>query len=397
MQEQIFTTPEYYNAHIYEFQDSPYPSPFYNSSISFTSGKELIGIIDQFQGKRPKILNRDYIVNKKQIDSKIVCTLILDSQTVDHLHKFETAENHKTTDIVRTFLKHVSKKNCDYNPVFFLLENWAKSSNDQYLKKSSEKLSSILKLHSMREDIFIEKGIIEYKKDAIDHYCKLYNSENLDECGAAWAKRLTNHGLFSHQLQVVEILYTCLLKMVLIHFINPEINEKNIMEKNYKFQKFLKNDLNLRLARESALSIYYFAGYAGKLIGTQTRTPYEKAVIKLKATAWDMLLLRFPEFLLSPRNKPEMNLAYVVTAEKKLFEIGKMFSFESLFYRTQESQGELNLNFDYEKISEKISQQSIKILKKQNHESPIITQRLSKEKTSWIKKDLEIQLKNLCS
>ena len=404
MENYIFDLPGYHDSHIYEFSDSPYPSSFYDTSIIFNSKKKnkSIGIIDQFQGKRPILLNREFVVEKKRLDLEIVQTLILDSHIVDYLHRFVTKRtpDENSREVAIAFLKHVSKHRCDYSPIFYLSENWAKSSIARYLATSSEKLASVLKLHSMNEDKFINDGVVEYKADAVEYYCSLYERATLDECGKAWAEHFTDSEQFSHFKELTEISYVCLLKMVLLHFVNPALNQDNILRKHDEFSSFLINDLNVVLGRELMLSLYYFSGLTGKFIGIQPNTSYEKAIRNLKSSAWDLLLLRMPEFLLSPRNMPEMNLAYIVTSEDRLFKLGKNFNIESLFYFNRDSHGEAILSCSMELFNGLLSNESMAFL--ESERINVLMQRrgaetgISKSKVSWLREDLELQLKNLC-
>lgn len=397
--------PEMYDAHIFDFTNSPYKAQFYNQSFKFEKNKKKIGIVDQFQGKRPIVLNREFVVERKQLDFKFVHTLILDSHIVDVLHRY-VSRNGKLDDdtkaVVIDFLTHVSALNCDYSPMFYLAENWAKSTKEQFIKTSSEKLSSILKLHSMDEKIFIETHEIKYKDDSLQHYFELYESNSLEGCGEKWAQSFVKYGAFEYFTSLTKLSYACLLKMVLIHFINPCIEEKNIVFKYYEFEKFLLNDLNLLLGREINLALYYFSSFAGKFVNVQSNMSLKNAKKTLKATAWDLLLLRMPEFLLRPANLPEINTSYVVTSEDKLLSIGDMFNVESLFYASVKDEATPMLSFNTDIFEAVLSKVSIDKLNE--HRAKISVKRLEKDlqpvisdqKLDWLIADLELQLGYLC-
>jgi hypothetical protein len=402
----LFEQPSMQHAHIYEFTRSPYEALFYSDSFKFESNKKKIGVVDQFQGKRPLVLNKDFAVHEKELELQFVHTLILDSHILDAFHRFVSGKGKLDEDlkiVVVKFLKHVSELNCDYSPVFYLVENWAKSSKEQYLKTSTEKLTSLLTLHCMDENIFIEKEEIHVKEEALSHYFKQYSANSLDACAYKWAESFLNEGAFNHYISLTKVSYACLLKMVLIHFVNPSLNEKNILKKVDEFQKFLIEELDILLGREFNLSVYYFSNFAGKFINVQPNMKHSKAVKNLKATAWDLLLLRLPEFLLDPSTLPEVNTAYIVTSEEKLSSVGDMFNLESLFYSRPGSAGTPMISFESELFESIISKKNLDNMFKQlsdlsmersinNDKSPI-----HEVKLDWLIDNLEHQLKYLCA
>ena len=402
---EFFSDPRHSDVNIFEVGNSPFPADVYSQSLYFSSGKRKIGIIDQFQGKRPVLLNRKFIVEEQNINIQIVPGLILDSHIVDMLHRYVVYANdldQETRKVVRSFLIHVSKINCDYNPVFYLTENWAKSSEKMFLKTSSEKMSSLLKLHCMREDAFIDKNEIIYKKDALEHYYSLYCSNSLDECGYLRAKKFIESERPKIYTNLVNLSYACLLKMVLINFANSKTRPENILNKYSEFIKYLIDEIGLVLGRELNLALYYFSNLTGKFIGVQASMTLSKAIKSLKSTAWDLLLLRLPEFLLTPSSLPELNTAYVVTSEKKLLEIGNLFKMERAFCKTSQSEASATLSFDISPLCNIFGEDGLNEL--QLHRSELLVKRatqqnisvISDQKLNWLIEDLELQLSYLC-
>lgn len=393
------------DAHIFEISNSPYDALFHTKSIFFESNKKKIGIIDQFNNKRPCILNNEFLIEKKKLTFAFVATLLLDSHIVDALHKYVTSIDTLDLDtraVTGDFLKHVSKLRCDYSPMFYLAENFAKSSKEQFLKTSSDKLTSIIKLHSMDEEIFISTGKISPKRDAIEYYYDLYKAKSLDECGINYAKEYYEKSYLKKHAEVTLLSYACLLKMVLIHFMDPTLTSKNIIQKYKIFEDFLVNTLGLYLAREVNLSLYYFSGLAGKFVNVQPNMTSEKAKKNLLATAWDLLLLRLPEFLLTPTNLPEVNMGYIVTSEDKLLSVAELFKLEAIFYEDKTSTGSPLLSFKLELFDNILSSSDFKELRAHNKkmfESRLNTQAqriITQPSLKLVIQDLEHQLNNLC-
>lgn len=401
-----FNQPGMEGLHIFEFSNSPYASFFYEDSLVFERNKKRIGVVDQFQGKRPAILNKDFLVNGKQLQLCFVQTLILDSHVIDGLHRFVSGAG-KLDDSARLviidFLKHVSRMRCDYSPVFYLVENFAKSPIEQFIKKSSEKLCSLLKLHCMDEEIFIESNRIELKSDAVEYYCSLYKASDLDGCAVNWVESFLATGGLGYYENMIKVSYACLLKMVLLHFMDPKVNQENVLRKNDEFETFLCKDLKVLPARELSLALYYFSNLAGRFVNVQSNMGFDKAVKNLKATAWDLLLLRLPEFLLTPSSLPEVNTAYVVTSEEKLLSVGNMFGVESIYYPDLESKGSPLLSFKTEVFESIISKEKLGCLWRNRAELSIKRARektatpISDEMLDWLIEDLENQMRNLCT
>ncbi|SIQ70293.1 hypothetical protein SAMN05880558_10513 [Aeromonas sp. RU39B] len=399
----IFSSQSMENAHIYEFLTSPYESPFYSKSFDISHNDRRIGIIDQFNGKRPIIFNKDFF-DKKKLELNIYQTLVLDSHIVDILHRYVSGigkldDNSKL--VTRDFLVHVSSLNCDYNPVFYLTENFSKSSKEQFIKTSSGKLSSILKLHCMDEQEYINNNVIKYKKESVEHYCDKYKSVDLDNCGIAWANEFAENHHNNDYREITRLSYACLLKMVLIQFMYPKMSQENIIKKYYEFERFLIEDLNIILARELNLALYYFSNFAGKFVSVQPNMDVEGAKRALLSTAWDLLLLRIPEILLSPTHLPELNLSYIVTSEAKLLDIGDMFNISTVMYKDKKSPAFPILSFNVKKFEKVISEVNLDELNK--HGQTLAISRITKapkhistQSVNWLIADLELQLSYLC-
>ena len=163
------------------------------------------------------------------------------------------------------------------------------------------------------------------------------------------------------------------------------------------------NDLGAHLARESLFAAYYFADLLGSMVGAQANSNYEKTKKNLRATAWDILLLRFPELLLNPFHLPEMTLAYVCSAEKKLFEIGRLFEVEMLAVRSDNMVGAISaIEMNYaplevkmgQKVRENIFSLSDDVKNNRVINGPSVI--FSETEISFLIIDLEMQLRNLC-
>lgn len=389
------------HAHFYEIAYSPYPSPIKNSQLSFGEDTYKIGIIDQFNGKRPFLFNMEFMRSPKRYELQIVVSIILDSHLVTELHAYctnsEQMINHKKA-AVESFLKWVSTYRYDFNPSFYFTESFCKSTLENFISSVSPVAASMLHLHAMDEEIYLRSGEIVPRKGSIEHYQDKYRAVSIEECAQKWLTEFINIELELFR-PIIDATYASLLKMVLIH----KMDRRHLFDKLSDFESFLSNELGARLARESLFAAYYFADLLGSMVGVQANTSYENAKKNLRATAWDILLLRIPELLLNPANLPEMNLAYVCTADKKLFEMGSLFELEMLAIRSDDTFGvmpaiEMNYAPFEKKVGRKLREKVFSISDK------VKNNRLFKEKSkllsgnhiSFLIDDLEVQLRNLC-
>ena len=308
--------------------------------------------------------------------------------------------NAEKRDAAHSFLLHLSEVNCDYSPMFYVMESYFKSDEIEFYEHAPKALTSILKLHSMDEATFLKEGVILLKQDAVRYYLELYQAGDLEECGLNWAKNIVESIEKTDIEYKVKLTYASLLKMVQIKF----SDKKGIYKKSEEFERFMMSELGVRLARESSLALYYFSNLAGKFINTQANMSLDSAIHDLKATAWDLYLLKLPEQLLTPNYLPELNTSYVATSEVKLYEIGKLFDIQHLACRTDgDGTGMPILSFDMLEIEKKVGDKAVAKVLKRNEE--ISFKRMAKEKIEGINpckldsliKDLENQLSFLCA
>lgn len=381
--------------YIFDIKDSPYHNSYCEESFKFVSNKEELGILDFYKGKLPAILNKEFLKSGK-LDVYHYVTIILDSNVLNALNQYVNSYDKMNDDrkkVIESFLEYTSKIKCDYTPIFYLFENKYKSSKEVFLSTSSIKLTSLLKLHTMDPLIFEKSKIIEPMQEALMHYFKLYNSNSIEECGEKWANKLYNYKTNEYS-KLVDFSYVCILKIVLIHYMNPKINSINIKNKYYEFSKFMLSKLGIYLGRENILSLYYFVGLAGKFISIQPNTKYENAIDNLKSTSWDLSLLKLPEILMNPHSMPEINTSFIATFEKKLFDFGQLFNIDKIIYTKKNYYPIPKISFDYKVFSEYLEEEHYNEILLENEK--VINSRSKKENIDCISEyDLKYLIKDL--
>ncbi len=388
------------HSHIYEIASSPYESHVMGSSLFFGPDKYPLTIIDQFSGKRPAIINRAFLTSKGKYNMIIVATMLLDSHVATHLHLYRTGGKSDYRETIEAFLTFVSKHGYDYNPIFYFLESYSKSSLKEFLDNVAPIATSLLFFHSMDEARFVSSKEMILKADAIEYYYSLYGADSLEKCGKAMAESFSADVKNRDYLQIIDASYACLLKMVLIQKRN---SDRPVHKKLEELNEFMISELGATMVRERHLAIYYFAGLAGSFIGVQANMNVDKAKHDLKATAWDIFLLRLPELFLDPAQLPEMNLTYVCTVEKKLIKLGELLKIERLFAKSADDFDIMpEISIDLSLLERTVSRESLSAITENSHQAvdhvPLRkkVQPINAAQMNFVIQDLEIQLSYLC-
>ena len=308
---------------IWEVAGSPYPSEFLNGSFQFGISNPIF-LIDQFNGTRPAIINREFI-ERGNIQFSMYPSSLLDSNVLDQLDRF--VQNGHSTDGFLAFLHFLAQRGWDSSPMFYYLEHFSKSPLEDFKKNAIRRTESLLTIHSMDDPHFIKTGLLIPNEEAVENYLSLSGAKSLREV----AEQRVNHFIQGYRksdlVAMIEATEIALIKMVLIR--KSEMKKASPMEQYHEFLRFLKNDLGLLLAREAHLAIHYFCDNAGRLLGIQSNTPKQKAVAIIKSTAWDIYLLRMPEIMFT-ESPSEVCISYVSTQEKQLQALAKLFSIEKI-------------------------------------------------------------------
>ena len=308
---------------IWEVSASPYHSDFLNGTIKFGEN-EPVYLIDQFSGKRPAIINQDFLLNG-EIHMNFGACALFDSNVVDKMDSF--VRTGKASDGFNAFLDFLTRKGWDFSLLFYYFEHFTKSSHEHFFPNAVRRTRSLLTLHAMDENLYLATGIVKENPEAVRHYTNGLDASALDEVAenrvSDFIKR-TSKSQFTVMVESIEIV---LLKMVLIR--RFEMTDAEPLAQHEELHRFMKEDLNIVLARELHLGIHYFCDNAGKLLGIQKNTSFEKAMKNIKSTAWDMFLMRLPDMI--PYDvSGGVFLNYMATQEKNLHELANLFSIEQV-------------------------------------------------------------------
>ena len=155
-----------------------YPSEFLSSTREF--GKEIPCIlIDQYSGKRPAILNREFFEQGK-IQFNIYPSALLDSNLANQVHA--VANGGKVNDGFYEPLKFLTDKRWDFSLSFYYVEHFCKArTHDDFVKNAVARTRALLAIHSMDESEFLSTGKVVPNPEAVQHYLDCSGMNNLDE------------------------------------------------------------------------------------------------------------------------------------------------------------------------------------------------------------------------
>jgi len=307
----------------WEIAGSPYPSKFLVGTKLFGQSNPVF-LIDQFVGKRPLLLNEEFLSGAK-IELRMWPSALMDSNLLNAIDK----RVHKGVrhDGLDDFLRFVIRKRWDFNALFYYVEHFAKSQESFFIPNAIRRTEALLALHCMDEEHFLQAAGIRPNARVVEEVVSAHGLKNLAE--VAEHRVRTFVGSYSRDAlrSLLEATQIALMKMVLIN--KFELPKATPALKFKEFVTFLSQGLGVMLAREAHFAMHYFCDHAGSLLGIQSSTSGEKALKIVSSTAWDLYLLRFPEILLSD-GKSDVCISYVATQEKRLHELGRLFSVQRI-------------------------------------------------------------------
>ena len=311
-------------AYTWAISDSPYPSPFLSDTREFGAVNPCF-LIDQYSGKRPAVLNKEFL-ERGEIQFRLYPSALLDSNLVNQVHA--VANGGKVNDGFQSLLKFLTESRWDFSLYFYYVEHFCKArTHDDFVNNAVARTRALLTLHSMDESEFLSTGKVVPNPEAVQHYLATSGAFDLDEAASRRVEEFCSLHSRRDTLDRIEAIEVALIKMFLLRRI--ELPKATPLKQHEAFLAFLERDLGAILARESHLALHYFYDQAGSLLGIQPNTPTDRALATIASTTWDMYLLRMPELFFSG-SPTEMCLSFIATQEKQLGRLARLFSVESI-------------------------------------------------------------------
>lgn len=308
----------------WEISDSPYPSQFLSGTREFGEANPCL-LIDQYSGKRPAVLNKEFF-ERGQIQFGLYPSALLDSNLANQVHA--VANGGKVNDGFQSLLRFLTEKRWDFSLYFYYVEHFCKAiTHDDFVNNAVARTRALLALHSMDESEFLSSGRVVPNPEAVQHYLNASRVDDLDEAASRRVEEFCSLHSRRDTLDRIEAIEVALIKMFLLRRV--EMPKASPLKQHEAFLTFLERDLGAILARESHLALHYFYDQAGSLLGIQPNTPIDRALATITSTTWDMYFLRMPELFFSG-SPTEMCLSFIATQEKQLGRLARLFSVESI-------------------------------------------------------------------
>jgi len=367
-----------------------------NFGPDFQSGNFTISIIDQFGDNIPRLTSYETIMGYMPLP--LVPTVILDSNVMSLLNDFvlrpDRLSIEKTKAVIKLLDYFVHTK-VDYNPMFYSMEAFSKNKDANLVDPFIEFSKSILSLHMMDELHYLKRREIRPDNQLFERYAEKFGADDIDEM-ARRDYEVTKQMMTSYD-EDLNVFYVILLKMALIH----KTSSKNIISKMEMLYEFTSNNFGVLFGEEMGIAAYYFGGKLEKLIPLQKGAGFGSTISKLRNTAWDIYLLRFPAVLLSQINIP-IPLAKICTGERELAYIGRKFFIWKMFSNRDSFFPALAIDYSDldeiypEPIMQKLSRLYEKFEQERKNRNVNEVTLASAEKIEKLKITLEEEIKSFC-
>jgi hypothetical protein len=298
---------------------SSVPSKFLRRSFSCGPDDLRIQITDLFGGRQPILLNYEALTREIQIPFRP--TVVMDSNIVSYLHQYVGGDSSLSAQkrrAVLKFLQFVVSRRFDYNPFFYYMEAAWRSAPSSLVNYATEISVSLLRLHTMQVDCFLNSGEIRVDPRLLAIYEEEYRVTGIAELASAYARSMIQP-TDPRMEWISKLAYAALLKTALIH----KLSKRGVHAKYEELQVFMEQTFNVALGVERLLALEYFVGKFDAFIPVQRGAGPNRVLDRLRAASWDLLLLHLPAFLLVADIRQEVLLGYVCTGDKTLNLIAK--------------------------------------------------------------------------
>lgn len=295
------------------------PSSFLRSSAHFGDKDFGIHIIDQFAGLQPILINLESLTNEIQIPFRP--SVFLDSNVVNYVHQFVRSRsplNAKRRQIINDCLRFIIAHKLDLNAFFYYMEGAAKNDEAQLMQYAVEISKSILTIHTMDDQVFLQSGAIIEDPTKLSRYAEEYDAPTLEEIAVRYARQMVCP-TDPHIDGMSKLVYVTLLKMGLIH----KSSRRNVAAKYEELRLFMENTLDIAMGAERILALGYFGDLFDDFIPLQKGANSDRFFNRLRATAWDMLLLKLPAKMLVTKDNEEVIVGYICTADQTLMRVAQ--------------------------------------------------------------------------
>jgi hypothetical protein len=306
------------------------PSPMLRGSRGFGPDQDRIEVIDVFGGREPIAVNYNFI-NGGTNQVAFQPMVLLDSNVVAYMQEFVNSTSQANPGRRRAVLElldWLNTVNWDYNALFYFMESAAKDERGAFYPHAVRATRDMLILHTMNVEVFQQSGRVLVDPFLLRPYQEDYQEREIDGIAKKQVDRMLSDG---HEwLKALEpmhaITYAVLMKMALLN----RRKGLSLLDKDECLRSYIDERIGISLGRELCLASFYFAGQVGRFVKFEKSMGMEKIRRSLMASAWDLFLLRLPEYLLARIGIPATVVAYPCTTEKALQIVGRSTHIEMI-------------------------------------------------------------------
>jgi len=294
---------------------------YHRREFDFECDDFKISIIDPFNGRIPTVISRETLAGGLP---PLIPTVLLDSNVMASLHQYVTNPDRldeKQKKVIINLLDYLIHEKADYNPVFYYLESFSKTGVDN--PKIIDYSKSLLRLHMMDELRFLTRREIVPDVEQLKNYTNKFGTNDVDEMARHQYDYLRSRFEPNNDWK---IMYLIILKAALIQ----KTSRSNLTAKTQILYEFIYSIFGVLFSEELFIATHYFSGKLDKFIPLQKGANFDSALMKLKATAWDLYLLRLPALFLSYEDPP-FPLAVICTGDRSLQHIGRKIRIRKLY------------------------------------------------------------------
>jgi len=337
---------------VWMFRDDV-PSKFFRGPFFIGCDVFQVGVIDLFRGRHPLLINYESLTG--EITLPFRPTAILDSNIVSYLNQYVRSDpslSGSRRETVRELIRFFIRSQLDYNPFFYYIEGASRGDRSSLLGFASAFSESILRLHTMDTSHFLATGDIKVDERVLELYTSQYGRGSFAELAAEHANAVVCPVDFELEWRS-KISYATLLKIGLIH----RTSSRGIARKHEELRGFMENTFNIALGIERMLALPYFAGKFEDFIPVQKGAIPERALRRVRAASWDLLLLDLPAFLLVSGPTDSVTLGFPCTSDKTLLSLAQACSIEAVMSWTPRADKPLPVKgYDLSSLKEEVGQ-----------------------------------------
>lgn len=309
-------------------------SPYINGGQMFAQGDCCISIIDNYDGRQPRVFNYEHTINLKNLEYKVKPLIHLDlnimGMITDYLTNKGKKLSHDLFAVTESLLLYLIENDFDLDMSFYYIETQNKTADELLDNYALSSAKSLITYYSLDRETFLKSKQIVINNDRLAsyvgdvEYLKSVDTNCIDKIAGLLLTE--QKGQKNRYESIYLVSYVTLMKIVLIDM----ENQTSIYNKCMLLEEFFENVLNVYMGRELFVGLYYFSEKVKKIIKASKEHTYKNAIKSIRNTAWDITLLRIPELILMNTSIDFLFLPYVCTADKTLARIGEMTKIEMI-------------------------------------------------------------------